>query len=250
MPVKAKAITAKMKKQIAKAAKGLGIAAPDFSDGGGKTYETWVLLELASRVRPTLVVSARDHTGAPTIAFRVRGGPGYMPPAASPASGEPCHFLLQGQHRSAELHSSLRHRGSSGDTHELDISAVDAGIADHVRNSGGGPFPAVHFGRAEILGAELKEYDGVKSLPKVYPRALVGVAVDLEPYAHVLVERRRRAHVVQFVGIDFWLLTTTTLGTSGQLLDHHDISWRANVEPGPHESRLQDVADQLTRRLA
>jgi len=49
MPGKTKAITAKMKRQIAKAADALGVAAPDFSEGGGKTCEAWVLMELARR---------------------------------------------------------------------------------------------------------------------------------------------------------------------------------------------------------
>ena len=250
MPVKTKAVNAAMKKKIAKAAKGLGLGAPDFSEGGGKAYEAWVLLELASRVRPVLAVTPCDHTGAPTTAFRIRGGPGYIPAANSTAVDEPCHFHLAGQRGHAELHSSLRHRGSSGDTHELDVSAVDAGWASHIRHHGGGPFHGGPLGQGTLLGIELKEYDGAKSLPKVHPRALVGVALDLEPYAHVLIERRRRAQAIGVSGTDFWLLTTTTLGTSRQLLDHHEIGWRARVEPGPHEDRLQDVAEKLRGRLS
>ena len=157
---------------------------------------------------------------------------------------------MVGPRGQAELHSSLRHRGGSGDTYELDISAIDAAWTDHVRSHGGCPYPPGFFGRAAIPGIELKEYDGAKSLPKVYPRALIGVAVDLEPDVHVAVDRRPRANEVECQGADFWLLTTTMLGSSRRLLDHHDIAWRENVEPGPHEDRLHAVADRLTQRLA
>jgi hypothetical protein len=248
VPAKTKAITAAMKKKIVKAARALGIAAPDISDGGGKTYEAWVLLELAARVTPAVTVSAQDHQGSPTTAFRVRGGPGFIPPLTA-APGQPCHFLLEGSRRRAELHSSLRHRAASGDTHELDVSAIDLQHAWQIRHAGGGPVDGSPFGHGTILGLELKEYDKASSLPKVYPRALLGVALDLEPYGHVVIERRGHARAFPVSGADFWLLTTTTLGTSRGLLDHHDINWRANVEPGPGEDQLQDVADCLKARL-
>lgn len=243
MPVKAKPITAKMKLQIGKAAKALGVAAPDFSEGGGKTYEAWVLLEVATRVKLDIVVSARTHTGALTTSFRIRGGPGYLPNATS-RTPEPCHFHLTGAHGEAELHSSLRHRGASGDTHELDVSVVEPDRAEWIRQHGGGPFVA-----PPLLGLELKEYDVARSLPKVYPRALLGVATDLEPYLHVLLERRRGGRVHAAGWTDFWLVTTTTLGTSKQLLDHHEVRWLELVEPGPHQNRLQAVADRLKERL-
>jgi hypothetical protein len=250
MPVKAKAITPKMKTLIIDAATAVGLAAPDFSEGGGKTYEAWVLMELAKRASLRVNVSAQDHAGAPTTAFRVRGGPGYIPPADSAAPDQPCHFRLDGPRGQAELHSSLRHLGGSGDTHELDISAIDAAWAGLIRSHGGGPYPHHLFRAPVILGIELKEYDGAKSLPKIYPRALIGVVVDLEPHLHVAVAWRRGVNMIHYRGADFWLLTTTTLGSSRRLLDHHDIAWRENVEPGPHEDLLQAVADRLTQRLA
>ena len=248
MAAKVKVVTGKMKAQIVKAARALGGIAPDFSEGGGKTYEAWVLLELATRVRPEVTVLAQDHTGAATTSFRIRGGPGYLPKAGSKAL-EPCHFHLSGPGRNAELHSSLRHRGASGDTHELDISAVDPERAEAIRQHNGGPFDGAPFGQATLMGLELKEYDGVHSLPKVYARALLGVAVDLQPYLNVVVERRQGGQVHVLGGTDFWLVTTTTIGSSDRLLDHHDIKWRERVEPGPHQNRLQALADRLKQRL-
>jgi hypothetical protein len=249
MPFKVKAITAAMKEKIAEAANALGSGAPNFSEGGGKTYEAWVLLEIANRLRTDVIVSARDHTDAITNDFRVRGAPGFIPSATSPY-GAPCHFHLQGENANAELHSSLRHRGVSGDTHELDISAVDFSRATHIRNNGGGPFDAGPLNQATLMGVELKEYDDANSLPKVYARALVGVALDLEPFAHVLLAGRSGAYVIDHGGTDFWLVTTTTIGTSRQLLDHHRIAWREEVAPGQGDSSLQDLADHLRARLS
>ncbi|UAJ12611.1 hypothetical protein [Polymorphobacter megasporae] len=174
MAIKAKPFKKKTLDAVEAAATKVAVTATSVARGEGKAYEAWVLMELAARLAVENTVVACDHTGSPTNVFRVRGGPGYMPVATSTNLDEPCHFRI-GKWR--ELHSGLRHRGQSGDSHELDISVIDAWAADILRRSSvPAPFEGV-----VCVAVELKEYDDSYTLPKTYARALLGVALDLNP---------------------------------------------------------------------
>jgi hypothetical protein len=251
MSAKVKTFTPEMQTKIANAASALGGVAPSYSEAAGKTYEAWVLFELAARLQAEgISVTACDHAGAPTKGFRVRGGPGLLPNVAE-VGALPCHFLLEGPFLRAELHSSLRHSGFSDDTHELDVSVIDADYANVVREQGGGPIDVdagSHHFPTILLGVELKEYESAV-LPKVYPRALLGVAIDLTaPTPVVLIGRR--PFVVETPEPAFWLATTSALGSSAPFLTYHGLRGRGDVQPsGAGEAALTEMAEQVASRL-
>jgi hypothetical protein len=244
---KPKPFTADMKAKLKAAAAALSVAAPDVAKGEGKTYEAWVLLEIARRVSNGISVTARDHTGALTTHFRVRGGPGFIPAVEAPP-GQPCHFLLDGPKDTAELHSGLRHRGISTDTHELDISVLDDAVADYIRHHGGGPVDDWGPEHGAWLGVELKEYGSGTTLPKGYARALLGVANDLDHWGWVQIGPGRRLEAHNPIPIIFFLLTTAKLGSSQAFTDHWDLNGRSDVRPG-NEGALDEVAQRILGRL-
>jgi hypothetical protein len=226
-PVPQSTITA-----INNAAAKVAVLAPTFAAGDGKAFEAWVLMEAAAELSIKHKVEARDHKGTKTTTFRVCGGPSYLPSKHSTAPDEPCHFLI-GAHR--ELHSSLRHVGRSGDSHELDISIICTHSADHHRS---GPKARPYSGEA-FLAIELKEYDAGHSLPKTYARALLGTALDISPFHFIgPIEVTFKALDTSVCywshpwsrSISYALMTTADLtGPTVHLLNHYSVASHRNV---------------------
>lgn len=226
MPTKTKPVPQKLTDAIQQAAVQVSIHAPSFSSGNGKAFETWILLEAAAVLQKNIAVLARDSHGNATSEFRVCGAPSNLPTTSTPPTSEPCHFLVGG-HR--ELHAGLLHRGTSGDSHELDVSIVsthDAAILRHGRNRE--PYQGTRY-----AGIELKEYDAAGSLPKTYARALLGVALDLDPLRFIYPFELRLGGQAVFHwhggfhhSTNHMLLTTAALtGPTRSLLDHYRMTW-------------------------
>lgn len=232
MPAKVKPVTVAMKNKLLAAAKALAIKAPDVGKGAGKSYEAWILLEIAAGLQAAgQVVQPKDHAGSTTTAFRVSAGPQFLSSAASKATDEPCYFEFQRKWQAYELHSGLRHCGISGDTHELDISVLSKSDADAVRKAGGGP----PQGRV-WLGIELKEYDSDAHLPKVFSRALLGTAVDLDPafiVGNISIEFSRSISVFRHrPRANYWLATSAKLRPSHvKFLTNYGIKSRDTISP-------------------
>lgn len=217
---------------INSAAAKVAVLAPTFAAGDGKAFEAWVLMEAAVELSSNHKVVARDHKGNKTITFRVCGGPSYLPSKHSIAADEPCHFLI-GTYR--ELHSSLRHVGRSGDSHELDISIICARDADQHRSGPG----AVPYSGEAFLGVELKEYDAARSLPKTYARALLGTAFDITPIRFIGPIEVTLKGLNKSIwpwpypwdsSMEYALLTTADLtGPTVQLLDHYSVASHSQV---------------------
>jgi hypothetical protein len=240
MATKVKPVSAPMLKALKDAAAKVSIHAPSVAAGAGKAFEALVLMEVAARFATKYSVEARDHTGSPTLHFRVAGGPSLMPAQSSTNPSAPCHFLVGNRF---ELHSSLRHQGRSGDSPEIDVSLVCAYAANHVR---AGNIPSAYRGDV-FVGIELKEYDPNESLPKHYARAFLGLAIDLTPQMVIgSVEVTIRG-----ITYDTWpepwdpptryvLATTTTLTPlTKTLLNHYSIGWHENVLP----ANVDEVVD-------
>lgn len=216
-------------------------------NGKGKTYEAWSLMEIALRLKGMAGISIepRGHDDKPVTDFRFRGGPGHIPP--STAKGEqPSHFRIW-RHANWpwEMHLSLEHFGASGATHELDISVIPVVEALHYRFSNGGPFD----GR-RLVGLELKDYDVETILNKAIPRALFGLAVDLD--VGVVVEkfsisvRPLTLHSRALHAPKHWLITTAKISAdSTKLLSAYDIASKASVSPSSC-----DVFDDIAKTIA
>ncbi|MFA4892700.1 hypothetical protein [Brevundimonas sp.] len=157
------------------AATKLAIATPDLAKGLGKSYEAWLYLRIAAGIDGS--VTACDHQGNPTSILILRGGPGYMATAQSTKANAAGFFSVANYSGSLELHSSLRHRGTSEASHEIDISLNRAEECWTVRLGGGGPYPG-----PPVIGLELKHYGSHTKLDKNFARALLGVAMDLNPW--------------------------------------------------------------------
>jgi hypothetical protein len=219
-------------------------------NGKGKTYEAWALMEIALRLKGMagLSVEARGHDDKPVNDFRFRGGPGHIPPSS--AKGEqPSHFRIW-RHANWpwEMHLSLEHFGASGATHELDISVIPVVEALHYRLSNGGPF----HGR-RLVGLELKDYDVKTTLNKEIPRALFGLAVDLD--VGVVVEkfsisvRPHTLHSRTLHAPKHWLITTAKISAdSTKLLSAYGIASEASVSPSSCNV-FDDIAKAITEGI-
>ncbi|MFP1133311.1 hypothetical protein, partial [Asticcacaulis sp. W401b] len=119
----------------------------------GKTYETWVALEIAARLKgDTTTVEVINHEGDVDPELRVRGGPGYL--VSPKATGDqPCHLRISSPVRTLDLHISLQHKGQSGALHELDISVVP--YKPTIKMLAGQSAPYIG---PRLLGLELKNY--------------------------------------------------------------------------------------------
>lgn len=244
---KTAAAKAAMEAKISKAATDLTVAAPSLASTKGKTYETWVMFEIAARVAVNHKVQPRNSAGKLTTTFRVRGGPGHIKSASAPPGKLPCHFEL-GSPQSwepLELHNSVEHVGLSGETHEFDVSVITKRYASDLRKSAnGGPYQG-----PPVLGLELKAYDDATTLDKAIARALLGTVVDLHPGAvvkSVKIEFRAKAsytYVERFSHPRAALLTTAwiTPGTR-KFLEAYDIGTHPNVAPGQNEGDLDALA--------
>jgi hypothetical protein len=236
--------------KIATAAKALSIAAPSISTGQGKTYEAWVMLEIAAGLKTLGVdIEARNHKNQPTKAFKVRGGPGYIRPASSNKADEPCHFVVQTDwRREWEIHASVKHRGVSGDEHELDVSIIGSRGANISRALPNG----AAFKGLRLMALELKEFDAESYLDKGIPRALLGVAVDLDPGVVItgLSVQTAVGAEAWFVGspsrADYRLLTTAQIRPASiAYLQSYGMTSAAGVTPGNEnaiKSIIHDVA--------
>lgn len=213
-----------LQEAIAEAADDLAMVAPSVG-GKGKAYEVWILFELAVRLmKANYAVTALDPADIAVGLFRVRGSPGGMPSADAQGDDNPSHLLVEGEGVDLEIHVGLQVVGVSDSTHEIDITILPSVVGRWVRYEGGGPY------RGPLaVGLELKAYDGKHKLNQGFPRALLGVAVDVDPSwlfpERVLVTAggaEQRSRTVRRTL--FGLATSTTLyDNSRRLLDHHGM---------------------------
>lgn len=218
---------------VQNAAHHLSLVAPSLASQS-KTYETWMAFELGVALhKDGASVEALDHKCAATTVFRVRGGPGYMVPAAAGGFDEPCHFQIDWNAGKAEMHISLVHGSQHGNFHEIDVCVVDHAWATMVRQQAH-PVP---FHGTWLVGAELKAYGPTKTLDKNIARAAVGLLLDLAPAAIApSVQFRSRAGQVllsgQFNGPQYFVFTSAQLAQpSVQLLNTYGIKSGASVWP-------------------
>ncbi|WP_447753328.1 hypothetical protein [Sphingopyxis fribergensis] len=236
--------------KLGDAANALGILAPDVGTGAGKAYEAWIMLELALRLKHQgIAVLPLDHNNLWEWHFRIAGGPANMPGAGTTKGNEPCHFLISNGRKHVELHLGLQHRGSSGATHEIDISVVDAKRARALRIAGGGPYRG-----SGKVGLELKAFDAKHKLPQHFPRALIGIAVDLDPLwlaGRALPSgRQKKSSVRRIQRTRYAVVTTTQLYENSRLLvEHHGGSVHDLVEPGPNDAEIDRLRDIILRVL-
>ena len=231
------------------AADGLGIVAPDFGTSKGKAYEVWIMLEIVVRLlRDGVDVHPHDCADELEPYFRVSGSPADMPSHAAGATS-PCHFKLRRGRRSLELHLGLNHGGLSTATHEIDLSVLPGFAAWKLRQEGGGPYE-----REPFVGLELKAYSDKHKLPHDIPRALLGVAMDLDPafgmYNWTVTtfggESRtfHRSNRMQLA-----VITATKLHDSSErLLLHHGVGAHCEVLPGANAA-IDDVAMRILKLL-
>lgn len=225
------------------AAAQLGIVAPGFGTSKGKAYEVWIMLELVVGLMARgFDVHPLDCDDELEPYFRVSGSPADMPGAGS--KNAPCHFMFVRNGRGIELHLGLNHRGISGSTHELDLTFVPAPGGYAIRQSGGGPWDG-----APVVGLELKAYTDTHKLPHDIPRALLGVAVDLDPTwpvtawtFHTFGGGERR--LSPSFRASYSLLTATELhASSEQYLTYHGVLARGRVVPAGNVAAIDEVVD-------
>jgi hypothetical protein len=241
---------AAMEARISKAAADLAVAAPSLASTKGKTYETWVMFEIAARLAISHKVKARNSAGKSTTTFRVRGGPGHIKSASEPPGKLPCHFELGSPQarEPLELHNSVEHVGLSDETHEFDVSAISKRYTSGLRKSAkGGPYEGPC-----ALGLELKAYDDATTLDKAIARALLGTVVDLHPGAvvkSVKIEFRAKAsdtYVERFGYPRAALLTTAWITPeTRKFLEAYGIGSHPNVAPGHNEGDLDALASMI-----
>lgn len=222
------------------------MVAPNFGTSKGKAYEVWVMLEIVFRLMQ-LGVDIFPHDRADVIEpfFRVSGSPADMP-AKGPSGDGPCHFKLQRKGRWFELHLGLNNQGLSTTTHEIDLVVLPCHEGLTLRQVGGGPYAG-----SVMVGLELKAYSDTHKLDHSVPRALLGVAVDLDPAWAI---QGWTVHTVGGGGRKFdrhgraqlAVITATTLYDSSRtLLTHHGAGAHDLVLPGGNEGALDHIAAQI-----
>ena len=231
---------------IFKAAAALGLAAPTLA-AKGKSYEIWVMLELATRLDAVGVVATPVGPNDALVEdFVFRGAPGHMP-GADAGDDAPSHIRLERNDQAFEMHIGLQHVGVSEATHELDICVIPSWFAHQLRQDGGGPY------RGPLCVAlELKALSDKYKLDQGIPRALVGVAVDLDP-TWPIVEwtfKTSGGHARSFTRSRhrerFSLVTATQLYNNSILyLEHHGARPAEKVLPGNNEHFLDDIVSEI-----
>lgn len=235
---------------IVEAADGLAQVAPSVGTKG-KAYEVWIAFEIAVRLlQRGYPVEAHDPSGIEVGVFRVRGSPGGMPSLDAEGDDNPSHFHVDGRRGALEVHVGLQSLGVSGSRHEIDITVLPADAGEDCRDSGGGAYAG-----PRMVGLELKAYADKSKLDQLFARALVGVAVDVDPGwlfpGHVLVTfggglAHRHLGTRALIG----LLTSTELyDNSRSLLEHHGMLAGAHVRPGSAEAALDLVVEAIGRHL-
>lgn len=233
---------------IEQAATVLAIKAPDIGSGLGKSYEAWLMLEIAAGVPAPYSAVPIDYKGDPTTVLVVRGGPGYIASASGHSANQAGAIRIdQGGYPAVELHASLRHRGLSNASHEIDISLNLASVCQAVRRSGTAPYPG-----PPILGLELKQYGADQNLNKNFGRALLAVAVDLQPqwlFNEILLGRAGRvlgAWHARNGRARYRMVTTAGLtAETSCLLNTYGIAETPHFEPGNHGPLSEIVTEAM-----
>ncbi|WP_406870276.1 hypothetical protein ABEB22_10840 [Thioclava sp. 'Guangxiensis'] len=232
--------------ELVDSANALGIIAPSFGTSKGKAYEVWVMLEIVVRLQKRGVnVLPLDSDGNFERIFRVSGSPSNMPPSGGKGGG-PCHFALYGRRCRLELHLGLNYVGGSTSTHEFDLSVVSKREAKALRDKGGGPFTG-----QPLVGVELKAYTEKHKLDHGVPRALIGVAIDLDPWLPA-----QRLTLTTTGGSDHYLtrtrrmrlslLTTTKLHhSSATYLKHYGVGAHSSVTPTSNVVAIKAIVSEI-----
>jgi len=236
--------------EIADAADLLAIAVPDLAGGLGKSFEAWLLLSIAVGLSETFDVVPIDYMGEATDSLVIRGAPGYIAKAAGAPGDKAGAIRIDHQGwQTVELHSSLRHSGVSTASHELDISLNLAYLCDSIRKKATAPYPG-----PPLLGLELKQYGAHLTLNKNFGRALLAVAVDLQPqwlFDEILLRRRQTLMGTWTAqrGAEYRLVTTAGLTSeTSKLLDAYGIGADAHFEPGSSPA-LTGIIDQAASAI-
>lgn len=233
---------------ITDAAKALAISVPDIGSGLGKSYEAWLMLEIAAGLPAPYSAVAIDYRGDPTATLIVRGGPGYIASASGPSATHAGAIRIDHQsHPTVELHASLRHRGLSTASHELDISLNLASVCQTIRRTGTAPYPG-----PPILGLELKQYGTDQNLNKNFGRAFLAVAVDLQPqwlFDEIILGREGRVFGAWHARDQrprYRMVTTAGLtAETSRLLSTYGIAESPHFEPGDHAPLSEIVAEAM-----
>lgn len=237
----------KFSKALHDAANILGVQAPAIGTGKGKAYEAWIMLEIVVRLQKLGVIALPvDHKDELVSKFEVSGGPANMPSEACGTGEKPCHFVLAKDGTILELHLGLKCLGFSDARHELDIVVIDRGAAKQLRQSGGGPYEG-----PIAAGAELKAYDRKHKLPHVIPRAMLGIAVDIDPgwiMAHFSIRTAggKERQYTPMRRTYYSLMTSTRLHhSSEQYLEHHGVGAFSLVIPASCDEAIDAFAEQI-----
>ncbi|WP_041373530.1 hypothetical protein [Phenylobacterium zucineum] len=244
--------TEDVEQEIEDAADALGVVAPGLGSGKGKAYEAWVLFEIAARLLGLgYPVEAHAPDGQPVSTFRLRGSPSGMSAASfGPTSDKPSHFRVEGQRTVLEIHAGVQMLGVSGTPHEVDVSVLPATAGEQLRAAGGGAY----LGRLHHC-LELKAYDAEYKLSQGMPRALLGVALDLDPawaipqVGYITHGGAVRVHT-RAQRIRYALLTSTDLyDHSRTLLEHHGVLAGEQVLPRLDEGPIDLIVQELIEIL-
>jgi hypothetical protein len=240
-------LSATLGPKITSAAAVLGAAAPSLTTNNGKTYETWALFELAAGLSASRTVQAAGHDAQPLSGpFIVRGGPGLMPPPSN-AGTEPSFFVVAGGAHWFEIHNSLQHRGTSGETHELDVSVVPGHFAAKVRAQAKDSGNRLPYEGPVIAGLEMKAYDAGATIPKSFARGLLGLVLDIAPMSVVSVSMGQTTFTAwPFTSSTFGLMTTADMtGPTDSFLRHYGL------EPGQSQNHTgQGSLDKFIASVA
>lgn len=235
---------------LVNAANALGIVAPHFGTSKGKAYEVWIMLEIVVRlIARGVTISPLDRNGIVEPNFRVSGSPTDMPPSGGSGDG-PCHFLLSKRGRHLELHLGLKYVGGSTATHEIDLSVVWSVQGKALRDSGGGP-----FAEQPLVGLELKAFSEKHKLDHGIPRALIGVAVDLDPWWPMQSLTLRTSggsnHTVTRADrMKLAVLTSTELhDSSTKYLMHYGASAHSFVMPTNNVAAIDQIVFEIDNHL-
>lgn len=233
---------------ITHAATALAISAPDIASGLGKSYEAWLMLEIATGLAAPFTAVPIDFKGDPTTVLVVRGGPGYIASATKASANRAGAIRIDWyKDPTVELHASLRHRGVSNTSHEIDISLNLASVCQTVRSAGPGPYPG-----PPVLGLELKQYGADQNLAKNFGRALLAVAVDLQPqwlFDQIMLAGRGRvfgAWHSRDARARYRMVTTVGLtNETSKLLDAYGIAETPHFEPGKAAALAEIVSEAV-----
>jgi hypothetical protein len=188
------------------------------SNHTGKLFEAWLMLEiglvLRSRRWTVSWVDPGRHGG-----MIFRGGPGSLNPTTAL---EPGYLSLTRGGKDYEIHNSIRYRGASGVSHEVDISALSRSNADAARLNKTAPQGLPR------MALELKNYSD--SMGIGLTRSALMSFLDLSyfcfprPPAHLILPRFFISAVVT---------SANGVGSSEALLQFYGSKILRNVKPDP-----------------